>query len=168
MEEYLRQIEAILFGSGKLVTPSKISKILNLEEKIVREHLLELQEYYDSLAGAILIENIGNKWRMNLKAKYVDLVSSFIKDLELPDSLLETISVILYKYPITQAELVKIRSNKAYDHLDKLEDMDFIKKEKKGNTYIIKVTKKLKEYFDFQNENDFKEVVNNSNTETDE
>ncbi|MDD3263812.1 MAG: SMC-Scp complex subunit ScpB [Candidatus Nanoarchaeia archaeon] len=161
MNELDKKVEAILFGSGKSVSSSRISNVLNEDEEKIKKSLENLASFYNNLDSSIMIEKIGTKWRMGIRADYVDVISSFIKELELPNALLETISVILYKYPITQSELVKIRSNKAYAHLDQLEELGFIKKEKKGNTYLIKATKQMKDYFDYNNEKEFKDMIKN-------
>lgn len=161
MNELDKKIEAILFGSGKAVTSARISNIVLEDESKVKDSLEKISNYYNDLDSSVMIEKIGTRWRMGIRSNYIEYISSFIKDLELPNALLETISVILYKYPITQSELVKIRSNKAYTHLEKLEELGFIKKEKKGNTYLIKATKQMRDYFDYNNEKEFQEMIKN-------
>ena len=59
-----------------------------------------------------------------------------------------------------QSDIIKIRSNKAYEHIKELEEMQFLEKVRKGRTYQIKLTKKFFEYFDLP-EDDVKNQFNN-------
>jgi hypothetical protein len=58
------------------------------------------------------------------------------------------LAVIAWKQPATQSEIVKIRTNKAYEHIAELEKMGYVAKHKHGRTYLIKVTGKFYDYFD--------------------
>jgi DNA-binding MarR family transcriptional regulator len=61
---------------------------------------------------------------------------------------METLAVVAYKAPVLQSKVVKIRTNKAYDHLAQLENSGFITREKSGRSKLIKLTSKFFEYFD--------------------
>ena len=60
---------------------------------------------------------------------------------------MKTLAFIAYKQPLMQSNLVKVRSNKAYDHLKILEEKGFVSKEPKGRSYMLRTTKKFVEYF---------------------
>ncbi|MFC1774850.1 SMC-Scp complex subunit ScpB [Nanoarchaeota archaeon] len=62
------------------------------------------------------------------------------------------LAVIAYKSPILQSDVIKIRTNKAYDHLKLLEDQSFITREKHGRTKLIKITQKFYDYFEISPE----------------
>ena len=66
---------------------------------------------------------------------------------EMPKSLMKTLALIAAKKPVEQAFIIKVRSNKAYEHVKKLEKMGFIATEKKGRTRIIDLTEKFFKYF---------------------
>jgi hypothetical protein len=75
---------------------------------------------------------------------------------------METLAVIAWKYPILQSEVIKIRHNKAYEHMKQLKEMGFVVKEKSGRTFKIKLTDKFFNYFDLptQDAKDaFKKVI---------
>ena len=67
---------------------------------------------------------------------------------ELPKAVLETVAVIAWKAPVLQSEIIKIRNNKAYDHIKELVESGFIAKEKSSRSYKIKLTQKFFDYFD--------------------
>jgi len=56
--------------------------------------------------------------------------------------------LLLYKAPVLQSQVIKVRTNKAYKHLDDLEQREYISREKKGRTKLIKLTQKFFDYFD--------------------
>ena len=60
----------------------------------------------------------------------------------------ETLAVIAYKQPIMQCDVIKIRGNKAYDHVKTLVEQGFITNERSGRTRILKLTEKFYDYFD--------------------
>jgi len=45
------------------------------------------------------------------------------------------------------SDLARIRGNRCYEHVRKLEEMGFIKAEKSGKTKILTTTRKFAEYF---------------------
>lgn len=65
---------------------------------------------------------------------------------------METLAVIAFKYPILQSDLIKIRTNKAYDHLVELEKSGYITRQKHSRTNLIKLTEKFFKYFDLTEE----------------
>ncbi|OYT36589.1 hypothetical protein B6U91_00895, partial [Candidatus Pacearchaeota archaeon ex4484_71] len=52
-----------------------------------------------------------------------------------------------YKQPLKQSILVKIRGNKAYDHVKKFADLNLIKKKKEGHTNILTLSDEFYDYF---------------------
>jgi hypothetical protein len=58
------------------------------------------------------------------------------------------LAIIAWKSPVVQSEIVRIRSTKAYDHIEELLTKGFIMREKSGRSYLIKLTPKFFEYFD--------------------
>jgi len=90
----------------------------------------------------------GDTWKLSVKREYLYLTEKLLSDCELDRPTQETLAVIAYKTPIMQADVIKIRGNKAYDHIKILEDLDFVVSEKSGRTRILKVTNKFYDYFD--------------------
>ena len=102
----------------------------------------------------------GNEWKLTVREPYLHLVRNIVIDTELSKTITETLAIIAFKYPISQADLIKIRSNKAYDHVKELQNMQFIEKVKNGRTFDIKLTTKFFEYFDLP-EDKVKETFKN-------
>src|SRR3989344_1209142 len=91
-------------------------------------------------------------WPVTIREQFLPLVRNIVTETELSKTIMETLAVIAFKYPIKQSDLIKIRTNKAYDHLKELEQMGYITRQKHGRTNLIKLTQKFFEYFDLPQE----------------
>ena len=84
---------------------------------------------------------------MQVRSEYLSKVKHLAISTDLPKSILRTLAIIAFKQPIKQSIVVKMRGNKAYDHIERLNDEKFIKKTREGNTYVLETTKKFIDYF---------------------
>jgi len=108
--------------------------------------LEKLIEEYSSRDTAIEIIRIRDKYLMRVKPAYQKFVGRFVES-ELDRSCLRTLAIIAIKQPIELSKLAKIRGNRCYEHVKKLEELGFIKAEKKGRTKILTTTKDFAVYF---------------------
>lgn len=144
-----QKVEAVLFAVGRDISVDDITHLCSLTRERALEILKELKdEYSSSQESALSLQEKGSFWKFSVKDKHLPLVTSLVENTELDRSTMETLAVIAWKYPILQADVIKIRHNKAYDHMKMLEERGFIMKERSGRTYKIKLTPKFFEYFD--------------------
>ncbi len=144
-----RKVEAVLFAVGRDFAVEDLAGLCGLSSEQVVSILNDLRtEYNQNQESALMLGEKGKFWKFSVKDRYLPLVTSLVGNTELDKSTMETLAVIAWKYPIIQADLIKIRNNKAYDHLKALEEREFIAKERYGRTYRIKLTPKFFEYFD--------------------
>ena len=148
-EDIKKKIEALLFASGKKMEVDAIANTLSVKKQDVMKVLPELEdEINNKRDSSVMLVNEGNSWGLMIKEKYSDVVQKIVSETELEKALVETLAVISWKYPATQAEIIRLRHNKAYDHIKQLEEKGFIMKEKKGRSFQIKLTPKFFNYFD--------------------
>jgi segregation and condensation protein B len=155
------QVEALLFSSGKFMTEENLSLLIGADIKDIRKALKTLKEDYEKRETSIMLVSENDSWKINVREKYLELVRKIVADTELPKSVLETLAVIAWKSPVTQAEVVNTRGNKAYEHIAQLEEMGFVNKEKSGRSFKLKLSEKFFEYFDVQGTKDIKEILKN-------
>ncbi|MFH1770431.1 MAG: SMC-Scp complex subunit ScpB [archaeon] len=148
MSEASNQVEALLFSSGRAMNVEDIAIIMNFEKKEVKNALKELKEKYDLMDGSIMVAQEGDSWKLNIKEKYASLVMKIIADTEMSKTVLETLSVIAWKSPVLQSEVIRIRTSNAYEHIKELVDAGFINKEREGRSYRLRIAEKFFEYFD--------------------
>lgn len=88
----------------------------------------------------------GDVWKMSVKPEHTPNIKDLLPP-EMPKGLIKTLAVIAAKKPVKQSLIIKVRGNKAYAQVKKLEKMGFITMEKKGNTQILDLTEKFFDYF---------------------
>lgn len=109
---YEAAIEAILFSFGESVELGKIAEALELEKKETLQHMHSLMEKYDAMDTGLKIIELDGSFQMCTKQEYYDVlikVKEQPKKYVLTDVLLETLSIIAYKQPITKLQIEKIR-----------------------------------------------------------
>ncbi len=144
-----QKVEAVLFAVGRDISVEEVAKLCGLNEEQAVAVLNELkQEYNVNHTSALMLSEKGKFWKFSVKDRHIPLVTSLVENTELDKSTMETLAVIAWKYPVLQADVVKIRHNKAYEHMKALADRGFVVKERAGRTYKIKLTSKFFEYFD--------------------
>ena len=149
MEDIKNKVEALLFSSGKPISFEEIKKLCRLRnDEQLNKALQDLKIDYDNRDSSLILVNEGDKWKITTKENYFHIVKKIVTETELSKTLMETLAVIAWKYPIKQSDLIKIRTNKAYDHLRELETIGYISRQKHGRTKLIKLTDKFFSYFD--------------------
>ena len=158
------KIEALLFASAKRMNVEEISKIANIRDPDkVKASLNELKADYETRNASVILYEEDGFWKFAVKDYYTPMLKKVITKTEMDRPLMETLAVIAWKYPVLQSEVIKIRHNKAYDHLKRLEELNFISRCRFGRTNKINLTEKFFEYFDLptkkQNKEAFRNVV---------
>lgn len=147
------KVEAVLFSVGHKISLDEISKLCRSRKEDVVAALNELRKEYDDKQSSLMIVEEGDFWKFTVRDHYTPIVRKIVTETELTKSVLETLAVIAFKYPILQSDLIKLRTNKAYDHLTELESAGYISRQKHGRTNLIKLTEKFFKYFDLTEEN---------------
>ncbi len=157
MEDW-KKVEAVLFASGKYLSEEYISGVTELKGKALKDALKKLEEHYANADTSLKLFFEKDHWKLNIKEEYSVIVNRIIAETELPSYVMATLAVIAYKNPVLQSEVIDIRGSNAYEHIKMLEEKDFIKKERHGRTYKLKVSEKFFEYFDVKSEADIQNV----------
>ena len=127
---YEAQIEAILFTMGESVEITKIAKALELKPGEVKKIVKSMQEKMnDSSRGTKIIE-LDGAYQMCTKPEMYEALIRVAKQPRkqvLTDVLMETLSIIAYKQPITKAEIEKIRGVKSDHAVNKLVEYSLVK-----------------------------------------
>ncbi len=148
MNDNEKRIEAILFAVGKEITVDRIASLCSLESSHVEETLTNLQQEYAQRDHSLHLIKKENGWKLTVRDQFVPLVSTLVSSTEVERPLMETLAIIAWKYPILQADVIKLRGPVAYEHMRELETRGYVEKERFGRSYKIKLTKKFFEYFD--------------------
>lgn len=123
-------IESVLFAMGDSVEYSKLAVAIGRDEDETRTIVANMQQKLenDPDRGVCIIE-LDNAVQMCSKTsmyEYLIRVAKVPRKYTLTDAVLETLSIIAYKQPVTRAEIEKIRGV-ACDHpIDKLIEYNLI------------------------------------------
>ena len=110
----LAEIEVLLFVAGEEgLTLRNLAEMLELQPTAVNQQLEKLSEKYqaDPDSGLALLES-SNRFKLVTKKEYVELLRIYAKtpiNQTISRALLETLSIIAYKQPITRAEIERVR-----------------------------------------------------------
>lgn len=131
MEEknYYAIIEAILFTMGESVELDKIAEAIELDKKTTKKILDEMVERCkDESFGTQIIE-LDGAYQMCTKSEMYEYLIKIAKQpvkRVLTDVLLETLSIIAYKQPVTKAEIEKIRGVSSEHAVSKLIEYNLV------------------------------------------
>lgn len=126
---YEAVIESILFIMGDSVELSKLAEVLELDKKEVKDIIEQMQKNYEAEDRGITITELDGAYQMCTKPQMYDYlikVAKQPKHYALTDVLLETLSIIAYKQPITRAEIEKIRGVSCSHAVSRLVDYNLV------------------------------------------
>ncbi len=121
--------EAILFAMGNAVEIAALCKALDLPEKDVLKALKTLEKRYESSRSGLQLVRLDKSVQLTTKPDYYDqliTIASVPKKMTLTDSVLETLSIVAYKQPITRLEIETIRGVNSDFAINKLLSYDLI------------------------------------------
>ena len=146
MENNLKaKVEAALFLTEKPVKASAVAKIVGEDLDKVRRTILELiRDYEERDLGLEIADD--NGYIIQVKDEFATLIDEFVP-LEIPTSLIRTLSAIAIKQPVMQSEIIKIRGAGAYEHIKELMERDLVNKKEEGRSPTLTTTKRFQEYF---------------------
>lgn len=140
-------IEAVLFLAGRFLSLQELVMFTNINPLTLRELLDKLQEKYAKHSSLTIVARDGS-YKMDVKQEYAYLINKLASgSVEFSEAERETLAIVAYKQPITQAIVVKIRGNKAYDHVKHLLQAGLIKAKKAGRTLELKLDDNFYNYF---------------------
>jgi len=144
--ENLKKVEAALFIAGRFLTIQELITLTDLNPILLKKILADLQDKYKN--SGIEIMNKDNLWKMDVTNEYTYMVNKLATgSSEFSRAEQETLAIIAYKQPMRQSVLVKIRGNKAYEHIKKFHEIGLINKKKLGHTAELSLTEQFHEYF---------------------
>lgn len=131
MEEknYHAIIEAILFTMGESVELGRIAEAIELDKKETQRILEEMKEHYKDPSIGVELMELDGAYQMCTKPEmyeYLIRIAKQPKRRVLTDVLLETLSIIAYKQPVTKAEIEKIRGVSSDHAVSKLIEYNLI------------------------------------------
>lgn len=128
-KNYEAIIEAILFTMGESVELEKIADAIELDKKETQKIIERMMEHYKDDSIGLQIIELDGAYQMCTKSEmyeYLIRIAKQPKRHALTDVLLETLSIIAYKQPITKVEIEKIRGVSCDHAVSKLVEYNLV------------------------------------------
>lgn len=109
LEEISKHIEVLLHASEAPLTASTLKKYLSLNTKELTQALDLLQQRLDT--GVLTLHETASGYRLQIADDYSALIQRVFPQRQerLSQALLETLSVIAYKQPVTRSDIEHVR-----------------------------------------------------------
>lgn len=123
-------IEAILFTMGDSVELGQIARAVEQDTKTTEKVIRRMMDRYREEDRGIQIIELENAYQMCTKKEYCEYLIRLAlhpKKPALTDVMLETLSIIAYKQPVTKVEIEKIRGVKCDHAVNKLVEYNLVK-----------------------------------------
>lgn len=133
MDKLQAAVEAILFTMGESVEVSKIASAIGHDEETTRKLIRGMMDRYDKEDRGIRIIELEDSFQLCTKKEmyeYLIRVAKQPRRYTLTEVLLETLSIVAYKQPVTRLEIEKIRGVKSDHAVNKLVEYGLV--EEKG------------------------------------
>lgn len=145
------KIEAILYLKGKPLSISEIAEYAACDRATVEEGIIELIDDYARRDSALEVVETPAGYSLQLRSDFQDLVQTLIP-VELGLGALRTLAAIALNSPILQSDLINLRGSGAYQHVQELVELGFVKKRRdsESRSFSLQVTPKFHQYFQIE------------------
>ena len=143
------KIEAILYLKGQPLSLAELAESTKCDRHEVEEALIELMDDYAHRDSALEIAENPTGYSLQLRATFQELIQDFIPA-ELGTGSLRTLAAIALKSPILQTDLINLRGSSAYQQVQELVELGFVRKRRQtdGRSSWLEITDKFHQYFE--------------------
>ena len=123
-------LEAVLFAMGESVEISRLAEVIEEDVRTTKEILGGMEERYGREDRGITLTRFENAVQLCTKSdmyEYLVRIAKTPKKLSLTDAVLETLSIIAYKQPVTRMDIERVRGVSCDHAINKLLEYDLIR-----------------------------------------
>lgn len=158
-------LEAILFTMGESVEISRLASVLEMDKKEVKDILKGMQTRYEEEERGIVLMWYEDSVQLSTRAdlyEYLIKIAKTPKKMVLSDTVLETLSIVAYKQPVTRLEIEKIRGVSCDFAINKLLEYELIielgRKDAPGRPLLFGTTEQFLRCFGVASINELPEL----------
>lgn len=122
-------IEAVLFTMGETVDISRLADVIEEDVKTTKGILKDMQKRYEEEDRGIALAEFDGAVQLCTKAEmyeYLIKIAKAPRKMTLTDTVLETLSIVAYKQPVTRVEIERVRGVSCDHAINKLLEYDLI------------------------------------------
>jgi segregation and condensation protein B len=138
------QIEAILYLKGQALDLAFIAECAGCDRDTAETAMMELMDDYAHRDSALEVVEMPNGYTLQLRGSFQDLIDKMIPA-EIGTGALRTLAAIAIKGSISQTDLVELRGSGAYQHVQELVEVGFVRKRRQSGSRsaLLQVTDKF-------------------------
>ena len=128
-EQWEAIVEAVLFTMGQSVELKQLAVAIDQDEKTTRQVVEHLKARYEREGRGMQIIELETSYQMCTRSEYYEnliRVAAAPKKQVLTEVVLETLSIIAYKQPVTKMEIEKIRGVKSDHAVNRLVEYNLV------------------------------------------
>ena len=165
----INSVEALLFGSGRPIRLSEIKSILentglSVELSEIKRSINHLELRYEG--SSLQVNEVASGYRLQIKENHSHILSALWNEKapRVSKALMETISIIAYKQPVTRGDIEDIRGITVSTRIIRsLLERNWIKvsgyKDVPGRPALYKTTKEFLDDFQLKSIEDLPEIT---------
>lgn len=122
-------IESILFAMGESVEVSRLATVIEEDVKVTKQILEEMASEYEAQERGIQLAWFEDAVQLCTKSdmyEYLVKIAKAPRKMTLTDTVIETLSIIAYKQPVTRVEIERVRGVSCDHAINKLLEYDLI------------------------------------------
>jgi segregation and condensation protein B len=138
------QIEAILYLKGQPLDLAAIAECAGCDRDAAETAMIELMDDYNHRDSALEVVEMPTGYTLQLRANFQALIDKMIPA-EIGTGALRTLAAIAIKGSISQTDLVELRGSGAYQHVQELVEIGFVRKRRQAGSRsaLLQVTDKF-------------------------
>lgn len=174
MRSLLGMVEALLFVSGEPLTLKELVKLTEWDEDAVRDAIEELRTRYNAADSGLQIVDTGDAFQLATRPEYGETLGKLLAPHanRLSKPALETVTIVAYRQPVTQAEVEAIRGVSCDGVLKTLVERELVaeagRKQTPGRPILYATTTSFLHYFGLTSIDDLPPLPEDEPTEADQ
>lgn len=151
----MARLEAVLLVADQALSFRKLAQFATLADASEAQHLVkQLNAAYDKMACAFRVEQLATGCRLMTRpqfAMWLDKLHQRHAEMKLSPPMLETLTIVAYRQPITRAEIEKIRGVQAAEMLKQLMERGLVRiggeDDSLGRPFLYETTRRFLESY---------------------
>ncbi|MCD7957633.1 MAG: SMC-Scp complex subunit ScpB [Lachnospiraceae bacterium] len=158
-------IEAILFAMGDSVETAKLAAAIDQDAQTTEKLLRHMADQYRAEDRGIELTELDGAWQLCTKKElyeYLIRIAKQPRKVVLTDVVMETLSIIAYKQPVTKVEIEKIRGVKSDHAVNRLIEYNLVREvgrlDAPGRPILFGTTEDFLRHFGMRSLEDLPEI----------
>jgi segregation and condensation protein B len=151
----MARLEAVLLVADGAFTFRRLAQLATLADASeARDFVDQLNESYDRVGSAFRIERVATGCRMMTRpqyARWIDRLHNRQAKVKLSPAMMETLSIVAYRQPVTRAEIEKVRGVQSAEMLKQLMERSYVRitgeDDSLGRPFLYGTTRQFLEAF---------------------